>query len=91
MLREGATSCWEAWGKDQKWNTSLCHPWASAPVIILAEDVVGLRPAEPGFAQISLTPHAPESLGDIRLTIGTVRGRVTAERRGGQWTLAQEK
>lgn len=35
MLSEGATTCFEAWGKDQKWNTSLFHPWASAPAILL--------------------------------------------------------
>ena len=33
MLREGATVCFEAWGKDQKWNTSLFHPWMSYPVV----------------------------------------------------------
>lgn len=38
MLKEGATACFEAWGKEQKDNTSLCHPWASAPIIILTED-----------------------------------------------------
>lgn len=37
MLSEGATTVFEAWGKDQKWNTSLCHPWASSPIIILSE------------------------------------------------------
>ena len=37
MVREGGTSCFEAWGKDKKWNTSLCHPWASAPLIIAYE------------------------------------------------------
>ena len=31
MIHEGATLTFEAWGKDQKWNTSLCHPWATAP------------------------------------------------------------
>ena len=90
MLREGATSCWEAWGKDQKWNTSLCHPWASAPIIALIEDAAGIAPAAPGFARIRQTPHAPESWGDIRLSFGTVRGRITAERRDGAWTLALE-
>ena len=40
MIREGATTCFEAWGKDQKWNTSLCHPWASAPIIIVIEDIM---------------------------------------------------
>ena len=39
MLRDGATTCFEAWGKDQKWNTSLCHPWASAPIIAIVEDL----------------------------------------------------
>lgn len=40
MLSEGATTCFEAWGKEQKHNTSLCHPWASAPIIVLAEDIL---------------------------------------------------
>ena len=39
MLREGATTLFEAWGKDKKWNTSLCHPWAAAPVIAVCEDL----------------------------------------------------
>lgn len=37
MLGEGATTTFEAWGKEQKWNTSLFHPWAVAPVLILGE------------------------------------------------------
>ena len=37
MLDEGATTLYEAWGKEQKWNTSLCHPWAAAPILILAD------------------------------------------------------
>lgn len=37
MVREGGTTCFEAWGKDKKWNTSLCHPWASAPIPMIAE------------------------------------------------------
>ena len=39
MLSEGATTTYEAWGKDQKKNTSLFHPWATAPLIIFAEGV----------------------------------------------------
>lgn len=38
MLKEGATTPFEAWGKNQKWNTSLFHPWAVAPLIVFAED-----------------------------------------------------
>lgn len=68
MLREGATACWEAWGKDQKWNTSLCHPWASGPIAVLIEDIAGIRPdpeAERGFR---FEPHVPGELGSFRLT-----------------------
>lgn len=39
MLKEGATTTFEAWGKEQKWNTSLFHPWATSPIILLAEDL----------------------------------------------------
>jgi len=38
MLEEVATTTFEAWGKEQKWNTSLFHPWATAPLIVFAKD-----------------------------------------------------
>lgn len=44
MVREGATTCFEAWGKDQKWNTSLCHPWATAPISVLYENILPAMP-----------------------------------------------
>ena len=40
MIKEGGTTTFEAWGVDQKWNTSLLHPWATAPVIIFADGAV---------------------------------------------------
>lgn len=39
MLKEGGTTTFEAWGKEQKSNTSLFHPWASAPLIVFAKDM----------------------------------------------------
>ncbi len=51
MVREGGTTCFEAWGKDQKWNTSLCHPWASGPIPVLYEDIL---PNRPGYGRIIL-------------------------------------
>ena len=44
MVREGGTCCFEAWGKEQKANTSLCHPWASSPIPVLVEDLLGITP-----------------------------------------------
>lgn len=37
MLAEGATTAYEAWGREQKHNTSLCHAWAAAPIPVLME------------------------------------------------------
>ncbi len=37
MIKEGATATFEAWGRDAKRNTSLFHPWATAPILILNE------------------------------------------------------
>ncbi len=44
MVREGATTCFEAWGKDKKFNTSLCHPWASGPIPVLVQDIIPNMP-----------------------------------------------
>ena len=38
MIKEGATTTFEAWGKEQKWNTSLFHPWATAPLIVFNDE-----------------------------------------------------
>lgn len=37
MLREGATTTFEGWGKDAKWNTSLFHLTLSYAVIFLTD------------------------------------------------------
>ncbi|MCD8395768.1 MAG: family 78 glycoside hydrolase catalytic domain [Lachnospiraceae bacterium] len=47
MVREGASASFEAWGKDQKWNTSLCHGWSSGFLTLFIEEIAGLHP-DPG-------------------------------------------
>ena len=37
MLREGATTTFEGWGKDEKWNTSLFHLTLSYAVVFLTD------------------------------------------------------
>ena len=68
MIREGATTCFEAWGKDKKWNCSLCHPWASAPVMVLAEDLLGLS-YDPKTRQATFSPRLPQSVGRLSFTV----------------------
>lgn len=62
MLAEGATTCYEAWGKEQKVNTSLCHPWASSPIIAIIEDIAGINPKSFYTSTLSTDSHIPKGL-----------------------------
>lgn len=80
MVNEGATTCYEAWGKDQKFNTSLCHPWASAPISILVEDILGLTPKKPGWEEVSFDPHIPDDLDFLKVQVPIRTGFVVIEK-----------
>ena len=75
MVREGATTCWEAWGKDQKWNTSLCHAWAAAPIPVLIEDIAGLVPDPDAPRGFRFEPHIPAEVEEFEVTV-PFRGHV---------------
>jgi len=83
MLREGASACFEAWGKDQKWNTSLCHPWASAPIPVIVEELCGLRPAAPGWRSVSVSPRIPEGTPEFRLSLRLPSASLSLSSQGG--------
>ena len=74
MVREGGTTCFEAWGVEQKFNTSLCHPWASAPVSVIIEDILGLTPTAPAWKDYTFNPHLPEGVS-VEATIPLVNGK----------------
>ena len=69
MIKEGATTCWEVWGKEQKMNTSLCHPWASAPIPILIESLAGFHPDPSKKEGYRWEPHIPDEILCFRLRI----------------------
>jgi hypothetical protein len=76
MLKHGATTCMEAWGPDQKGNTSWCHPWSSSPIYLLAERVLGLTPRVPGWGAIDFAPPAIAGLPAMQLAFPIPGGRV---------------
>ena len=77
MVREGGTTCFEAWGKDKKWNTSLCHPWASSPIIILIEELMNVS------LDGTVGEHRfPKDAGRIEMTIPTPKGVLTVTANG---------
>lgn len=77
MLEAGATTCMEAWGPEQKWNTSWCHPWSSCPIFIVAGELMGLKPGKPGWEEINFSPKPPKDLESAELTITTPKGAIT--------------
>lgn len=46
---------------------SLCHGWAAGPTAWLMEHVLGIAPASPGFATVTVSPH----LADLDWARGT--------------------
>jgi hypothetical protein len=87
MLKEGATTCFEVWSKDLKPNASLCHPWASAPIPVLIEQIVGLKPAAPGWKRVAFAPRIPAALHEVKLAFRVPTGRITFEYAGGRMKL----
>ncbi|MFA7172187.1 MAG: family 78 glycoside hydrolase catalytic domain [Kiritimatiellia bacterium] len=84
MLKEGATTTFEAWGADQKKNTSLCHPAGGMPVWLIIRHLLGLAPAEAGFTSLRVAPNIPEALDSIKIRFPTVAGTISAQYIKGQ-------
>jgi len=78
MLKSGATTSMEAWAPELKWNTSWCHPAGGTPIWLIVERLMGLRPAEPGFRTLRVSPQLPEDLDWIELRFPTAAGTVEA-------------
>ncbi|MEU0090764.1 family 78 glycoside hydrolase catalytic domain [Kribbella sp. NPDC006257] len=74
----GATQTMEAWSPQVKKNTTFSHPWATAPLNVIARYLLGVRVVEAGAAYVEVTPH-PASLVHASGAVATVRGPVSVE------------
>jgi hypothetical protein len=75
MIRKGATTTWEAWDLSHKANASLCHPAGAFTAYLIGSRVMGVMPAEPGFARVRIRPQ-PGSLQSASIRVPTIRGPV---------------
>ncbi len=41
----------------QSGHTSLAHPWGAAVLTWLSEEMLGIKPVEPGFSRFAVVPH----------------------------------
>ncbi|MBA3872897.1 MAG: family 78 glycoside hydrolase catalytic domain [Anaerolineae bacterium] len=79
MLEKGATSFWETFPGhigSGHWSRSLCHGWSAAPAYFLTTQVLGVKPAEPGYSRIRIAPQ-PFNLTWAEGVVPTPRGPVT--------------
>lgn len=68
MLKNGATTFWEAYDPtqsnekhysfyDRPYGKSLCHAWSSGPAAFLPSKLFGLKPLEDGWKRFTLQPN----------------------------------
>lgn len=87
MVAKGATTCWEVWDHQYKNNISLCHAWASAPISLLVEELLGISAAEPGWTAVHFDPHIPPDLEWLEFEMPIKTGKLKVSHHSGLTTL----
>ena len=59
--------------------TSLAHPWSAGVTKWLSENVLGIKPVEPGFKSFTIIPYLNEQLTHVKGVMPTPFGPVNAE------------
>jgi alpha-L-rhamnosidase len=63
---------------NQAGYTSFTHPWSAGVVKWLSEEVLGIKPLEPGFKTFAIKPHLGSSLHSVKGSTPTEHGLITA-------------
>ncbi|MDR1102522.1 MAG: family 78 glycoside hydrolase catalytic domain [Tannerella sp.] len=85
MIRVGSTISLEAWDNKYKPNQDWNHIWGAAALNLIARKLMGIEPAEPGFAKIRIKPQ-PATLRQAAILVPSIRGdiRVSFDNRPGE-------
>ena len=62
----------------QAGNTSLAHPWGAGVLAWLSEEMLGVKPVEPGFAKFSVKPHFNGFATRVKGCVMTPHGAIDA-------------
>jgi alpha-L-rhamnosidase len=58
MLENDASTCWEGWELiEGDFSRSHCHAWSAAPTYVFGVLFLGVKPLEPGFKKVSISPN----------------------------------
>ena len=63
---------------NQAGYTSLCHPWGAGVTKWLSEEVLGIKPTSPGFANYDILPHLGRTLTTVSGKTPTPLGDICA-------------
>ena len=82
MLKAGASTWWEFYNPllntKPTINSSTCHGYGVSPNIYIYSDIVGIRPAAPGFKQIYFNPM-PGTAEWVKSKIPTPHGYISVD------------
>ncbi len=60
MIQAGSTMTWEAWDWKYKNNLDWNHAWGTAPLNIIANDLMGIQVISPGCKEVLIKPQIGE-------------------------------
>ncbi len=91
MMERGATVTREFWDltlKERGRVPDMSHAWSTAPLNMISRYVLGVKPAKPGAAAISVRPN-PGGLNRLSGRVPTVKGVVglSLSRTDGAWDV----
>ena len=92
QLRYGGTTFFEvfrpSWNEISRPNdapvnnqcgyTSLTHPWSAGITKWLTEEILGVKPTNPGFTSFSVLPHLSDRITSVKGSVPTLHGLISA-------------
>lgn len=81
------STLWEGWGigAEGYGGGTVNHAWSGGPMIVIASEILGIKPLSPGYSDFSIYP-VQSSLGDFSFSFSSVKGRISLERRSNKRT-----
>ena len=58
--------------------TSLTHPWSAGVTKWLSEEMLGIKPLEPGFTSFTIIPHLTDTISAVSGSTPTLHGAISA-------------
>ena len=78
FLDSGLTTCLETFKKGNTWARSIAHAWSASPAQFMVQEVLGIRPVKPGFAEFTVNPKT-DGLDFASGSVPTPCGRIEVQ------------